>query len=103
MDIDETTTASPPQDAAPEPYSAEWWQVRTPNELRDIIKRGFGVGQVAYDGAVLETERRAREAMRRVRDQAEEAEQQQTKARFILLGGILALLMVLMIALWLTR
>jgi CHASE3 domain sensor protein len=103
MDVDETTTASPPQAAAPEPYSAEWWQVRTPNELRDIIKRGFGVGQVAYDGAVLETERRAREAMRRVRDQAEEAEQQQTKARFILLGGILALLMVLMIALWLTR
>ena len=103
MDVDETTTASPRQDAAPEPYSAEWWQVRTPNELRDIIKRGFGVGQVAYDGAVLETERRAREAMRRVRDQAEQAEQQQTKARFILLGGILALLMVLMIALWLTR
>jgi hypothetical protein len=41
--------------------------------------------------------------MRRVRDQAEQAEHQQTKARFILLGGILALLMVLMIALWLTR
>ena len=103
MDVDETTTALPPQDAAPDPYTAEWWQARTPSELREIIKRGFGVGQLAYDGAVLETERRAREAMRRIRDQAVEAEQRQARARYIVLGGILALLIALMIALWLTR
>src|SRR5690348_12673996 len=102
MDVDEATFAHPPQDAAPEPYTAEWWQARTPNELRDIIKRGFGLGQ-AYDGAVLETERRAREAMRRVRDQAEEAERRQTKVRYMVYGGILALLILLTIALRLTR
>jgi hypothetical protein len=103
MDIDETTTALAAQDAAPEPYTAEWWQARTPNELREIIKRGFGIGQVAYDGAVLETERRAREAMRRVRDQADEEERRKTKIRYIFLGGVLGLLLLLMVALWLIR
>lgn len=102
MDVDETTSAAPPHIAAPEPYSAEWWQARTPNELRDIIKRGFGLGQ-AYDGAVLETERRTREAMRRIRDQAEQAEQRKTKAQLIVLGGILVLLISLAIVVWLTR
>ena len=102
MDVDEATFAHPPQDAAPEPYTAEWWQARTPNELRDIIKRGFGLGQ-AYDGAVLETERRAREAMRRIRDEAEQAQQRKTKAPLIFLGGTLALLIVLVIVVWLTR
>jgi hypothetical protein len=102
MDVDEATFAHPPQDAAPEPYTAEWWQARTPNELRDIIKRGFGLGQ-AYDGAVLETERRAREAMRRIRDEAEQAQQRKTKAQLIFLGGTLALLIVLVIVVWLTR
>ena len=102
MDVDEATFAHPRQDAAPEPYTAEWWQARTPNELRDIIKRGFGLGQ-AYDGAVLETERRAREAMRRIRDEAEQAQQRKTKAQLIFLGGTLALLIVLVIVVWLTR
>ena len=102
MDVDEATFAHPPQDAAPEPYTAEWWQARTPNELRDIIKRGFGLGQ-AYDGAVLETERRAREAMRRIRDEAQQAQQRKTKAQLIFLGGTLALLIVLVIVVWLTR
>jgi hypothetical protein len=101
MDVDETISTSPPQDIALEPYSAEWWQARTPTELREIIKRGFGLGQ-AYDGALVETERRAREAMRRIRDQAVEAERRQTKARYMVFGGILALLIVLIIALSLT-
>ena len=29
-------------DGASEPYSADWWQMRSPQELREIIKRGFG-------------------------------------------------------------
>ena len=39
-----------------EPYSADWWEIRTAEELRDIIKRGFAGGE-AFNGAVAETER----------------------------------------------
>src|SRR4051812_24795692 len=69
VDIDETIVAdgASAARAITEPYSAEWWQERSTTELRDIIKRGFSLGP-AYDGAVVETERRAREALRRIRD-----------------------------------
>ena len=76
-------------EAAPEPFSAEWWQERTTTELRDIIKRGFSLGP-AYDGAVAETERRARETLRRVREEQNVAARRNAKLRLIVLGGILA-------------
>ena len=56
-------------DEAVEPYSAAWWELRTAEELRDIINRGFSGGG-AFQAAVAETERRAREATRRLRDSA---------------------------------
>jgi hypothetical protein len=87
--------AAHPQ-APPEPYSAEWWEARTAAELRDIIKRGFGMGQV-YDGAVLEAERRAREATRRLRQQAE---QEKAWNRLTALAVMLAVLVVATIVIW---
>jgi len=98
MNLDETINpihAAQPLEQPP-PYSAEWWENRTASELRDIIKRGFGVGQ-AYDGAVIETERRAREATRRLR---EEAEQERAKNRLMALAVMLAILIVTMIVTW---
>src|SRR4051812_9283404 len=94
MDVDETTIGQDGANAALEPYSAEWWQARTTVELRDIIKRGFSLGS-AYDGAVAETERRAREALRRVRDQKASSEQWNAKLRLIVLGVVLAIVLVI--------
>ena len=44
-------------------YSVAWWQSRTPEELRDIINRGFAGGD-AFGGALAESERRVREEAR---------------------------------------
>jgi hypothetical protein len=52
-----------------EQFSAAWWALRSPEELRDIIKRGFAGGD-AFKGAVAEAERRAREATSRLREAA---------------------------------
>ncbi|HEX5238845.1 MAG TPA: hypothetical protein VFW39_10335 [Sphingomicrobium sp.] len=84
MDVNDTVK---PHDsgAAPEPYSAEWWQERSATELRDIIKHGFRLG-AAYDGAVAETERRAREATRRMRDQALDDRRRKARNRLITLA-----------------
>ena len=91
MTIDQAQAASDAHVAkeAPEPFSAEWWQERTTTELRDIIKRGFGLG-AAYDGAVAETERRARETLRRVREDQTATARRNAKQRLMVLGAILA-------------
>lgn len=85
-----------------EPYSAEWWQERSTVELREIIKRGFGVGQ-AFDGAVAETERRAREAMRRIRDEAGVEVHRKAKNRLMILGGTLLAMLAVVALVWLVR
>jgi len=104
MDVNET---APPEQIGsadlgpePEPYSAEWWQGRTAAELRDIIKRGFGTGQ-AFDGAVVESERRAREATRRLRDQVETADRRRGRIRLLGLGAILVILVAIFVYAWL--
>ena len=102
MEVTESTKTATERSTEPEPYSAAWWEQRTTVELREIIKRGFGVGQ-AFDGAVAETERRAREAMRRVRDQAGAEVQQKEKSRLLVLGTILAVLIALVLLVWLVR
>jgi len=90
MEVEETEVG---QDGAiavePEPYSAEWWQARTTAELREIIKHGFRHG-APYEMAVAETERRAREAVRRARAEQDAVERKNGKLRLIVLGAVLA-------------
>jgi len=102
MDVDEALAAKEAGAslATPEPYSAEWWHERTTTELREIIKRGFSLG-AAYDGAVVETERRAREALRRVREDQSLAVQRNAKIRLVVLGVVLALVIVAGLVEWL--
>lgn len=92
MTFNETlaATATNAPDQAPEPYSAAWWDKRSAEELRDIIKRGFAGGQ-AFQGAVSETERRAREETRRLRDLAVvEAEHRRKRKKAMVLVTITA-------------
>jgi len=94
MQIDEARTTNSNALESPEPYSAAWWQQRTTTELREIIKRGFSLGP-AYDGAVVETERRARETMTRLRAEAKEDDQRNAKYRLIILAVILLAILIL--------
>lgn len=96
MTTDETTIRQSAEQSVsePAPLSAEWWAMRSAEELRDIIKRGFGVGP-AYDGAVVETERRARETIRQLRDEQAIVAQGNAKARLLALTGILAIVLAL--------
>ena len=86
--------------AAADPYSAEWWESRTAAELRDIIKHGFRQGHV-YDCAVAETERRAREAVRRLRQEESATKQRNAKARLAVLAAVLAIVVAVGLVEWL--
>jgi len=89
MTINETFAESGARlaDESPEPYSAAWWESRTAEELRDIIKRGFA-GADAFRGAVAETERRARAATTRLREEAAAQAVRRMKFRKILVGSV---------------
>ena len=86
--------------AAADPYSTEWWESRTAAELRDIIKHGFRQGHV-YDCAVAETERRAREAVRRLRQEESATKQRNAKARLAVLAAVLAIVVAVGLVEWL--
>jgi hypothetical protein len=96
-DTQKTLDARTPEE--PELFSAEWWQMLSAEELRDIIKRGYGIGP-AYDGAIAETERRAREALRRVRESESVSRHRIAIIRLSLLGGVLAIVVAVGIVEW---
>lgn len=87
MAIDDTVAvrASRIIDDANEPHSAAWWEQRTAEELRDIIKRGFAGGQ-AFRNAVAEAERRARIETKRLREVAAIESDRRNKRNRIILG-----------------
>ncbi len=102
MTFDETIAAPGASiaNAEREPYSAAWWHDRTAEELRDIIKRGFAGGD-AFQGAVAETERRAREATKRLREAAAvEAERRKKLKKVIILGAIACVTMAASASMW---
>ena len=45
-------------DSDPVQWSGEWWQSRTPEQLNELL-RGSIAGTGAFDGAVVELDRRA--------------------------------------------
>lgn len=94
-------TAAPQAAGTSEPFSVTWWEGRTAEQLRDIIKRGFAGGQVFQD-AVAEAERRAREETTRLRAIAA-IEAVSRKRRKWIVGGavaasVLAVTIVILIA-----
>ena len=103
MTLDEMQAGIAPtaaNDGPREPFSAAWWQNRSAEELRDIIKRGFAGGE-AFKGAVAEAERRGREATKRLRAEAAiEAEQRKKRMRIIAAAAVAALLVLIAIG-WL--
>lgn len=105
MTVDQTfsVVAAPDAGESCEPNSVEWWESRTPEELRDIINRGFASGQ-AFRGAVAETERRAREETRRLRAQAAADALRRRKRNEIMWGvGASALASAALLGFWLAR
>ena len=104
MALDEMQVGTAPaagNDGPRETFSAEWWQNRTGEELRDIIKRGFAGGE-AFQGAVAEAERRGREVTQRLRAEAAiEAERRKKRLR-IIAGGAIAVLLLLFVIGWIS-
>ena len=41
------------------PYSADWWEERTSEQLQEMVRAGLGAGEYGA-GAIRELERRAR-------------------------------------------
>jgi hypothetical protein len=85
----ETTLAGTRTSAndAHETFSAAWWEARTAEELRDIINRGFAGGGT-FHGAVAETERRARDATRRLREAAVAAASRRKRMKVVAIGAL---------------
>jgi CHASE3 domain sensor protein len=100
MRVDQTENQRT-EPADPEPNSAEWWQARSATELREIIKHGFRLGS-AYDGAIAETERRAREATRRLRDQALAESRKRARNRAAVLAAAFVIFAMALLWLWMS-
>jgi hypothetical protein len=83
-----------------EQFSAAWWQRRSAEELRDIIKRGFAGGD-AFQGAVAETERRARDVTQRLRESAAVEAEARRKRRLAILGSAAAISVTIAVGAWL--
>ena len=82
-----------------EPYSVAWWESRTGEELRDIINRGFAGGQ-AFQSAVAEVERRAREETSRLRAAAALEAERRNKRNRLLIRAAGALAAMTIVAMW---
>jgi hypothetical protein len=79
-------------------YSADWWHSRTNEQLQELMRAGFTVGE-AGPGAHRELERRAREHARGEEQQARLVAEQKKTLRLRILGSVLlAVLLALVVA-----
>lgn len=90
MEVGETraSTKTREPEAAHEQDIASWWRTRSTEELRAILSRGFGMG-AAFEAATAETERRARERLKRDEEAAAVEAQRRKRLRLQILGGVL--------------
>jgi ribosomal protein S19E (S16A) len=106
MTLNETlaVTGTTSAQEAPPSYSAAWWGLRSADELRDIINRGFAGGQT-FNGALAETERRARAATRRLREEAAIAAEIRRKRKKLVSLGALATIVTIVasVGIWFVR
>ena len=85
------------------PCSVAWWESRSAEELRDIIKRGFAGGP-EFPGAVAEVERRARVETRRLREQAAAEAVSRRKRNEVIWGTAASVLAIAtLLGFWLAR
>jgi hypothetical protein len=105
MTVDQglAVVAAPDATESHEPYSVAWWETRTAEDLRDIVNRGFASGQ-AFRGAIAETERRARQETRRLREVAA-AEALSRRKRNEIFWGVAASVLAIaaLLGFWLAR
>ena len=90
-----TVVATDVEATPPEPYSVAWWESRTPEDLRDIINRGFAGGPM-FKAANAEIERRAREEVKRLREIAALERERRNRLLLRLAGAVAALAIALM-------
>ena len=83
-------------------FTASWWESRTTDQLQDMIRGGFAVGE-ASAGAHREIERRAREHARLERHQAELRAVHRTRVKLGMLSGVEIAMLVALAALLLMR
>ncbi len=76
---------------------AAWLRTRTAEELRAILRRGYGTG-TAFDAATAETERRARERLALEEQAAAAAAERKKRLRLRILGGVLLACLLLLVA-----
>lgn len=102
MTLDETSNLSATNDQHVSylPYSKDWWEGRTSEELRDIINRGFAGGEI-FKGATAEVERRTKLAERAREAAAAEEERQRRAIRLIVLAAVLGVTIAGSTGIWL--
>ena len=104
MSVDQMvgTTETQAMDGPAEPYSVAWWHSRSTDELREMINRGFGVGDLS-EGATVETERRARERQKAEQQAVQAKAVRNKRFRLLTLETILLAFLALLIAELLSR
>lgn len=105
MTVDQEFAVAPVRDAAgsKEIHSVAWWESRTAEQLRGIIKRGFAGGP-DFPAAVTEMERRAREGSRRLHEAAATEAASRSKRKKIVWGsGTSVLAIAALLGFWLAR
>lgn len=81
-----------------EPFSEAWWSDRSSEELRETVARGHSAGP-AFEGAVAEIERRARESLRGEEAAAVAEAARLKRLRRVILESVLLILLILIVLL----